>query len=55
MNWYFVALSIMVVLSLGIDLERHGKSQYKQYNFWASLASATLLMFLVVMSVRHGF
>lgn len=55
MNWYFIALSIMVVLSLGIDLERHGRTEMKRYNFFWSLVSSALLMFLVVMAIRHGF
>lgn len=39
---------VLIILSLGIDLERHGKERVVKTNFWASLIASTIIVYLVL-------
>lgn len=55
MNWYFITLVILNLLGLGIALEQHGTTEVRRNNFFVSLFTTALGVFLTVMAIRQGF
>lgn len=55
MNGWFVAICVLYVLSLGVSLGRHGQDKDEKYNFWMTLASLSIQLFLVIKAIQVGF
>ena len=55
MNWWFVALLIIGGISLGIDIERHGKPKTGTDCAWVTLIATLIQVGLVIMAIRAGF
>lgn len=55
MNGWFVAICFLYVLSLGVSLGKHGQDRDEKYNFWMSLASCSIQLFLIVKAIQVGF
>lgn len=55
MNGWFLAVIIIYVLGLGINLGKHGKKQDGTHNFWASLITIGILLFLIFKAIQTGF
>ena len=55
MNGYFIAILVIEILGLGIHLARHGEPRNDKYNFWLSLISTAINIFLIVMAIKKGF
>ena len=55
MNGWFIAVIIIYVLSLGITLGKHGKPQEGTHNFWVSLITVGIFVFLVYKAILTGF
>lgn len=54
MNGYFLTLIILYTLNLGFTLANHGEEKGK-YNFFSTLISALIEMFLIYNAIRVGF
>ena len=55
MNRWFIAICVSYVLSLGVSLGRHGQDKNEKYNFWATLASLSIQLFLTYKAIQVGF
>lgn len=55
MNGWFLAVIIIYVLSLGITLGKHGKKQDGTHNFWASLITVGIFIWLMYKAIQTGF
>lgn len=55
MNYYFMIICFLYVLSLGLHLGKHGQPREDKYNFWVSLFALALNLFLVVNAIKVGF
>jgi hypothetical protein len=49
MNGYLITFFILVFLSLGIKLAKHGEPEEGKYNFFLSLLSACFTLWLLYM------
>ncbi|WP_407390377.1 hypothetical protein [Carnobacterium jeotgali] len=47
MNWAGITLIVIYSLSLGISLTQHGKQREDKHNFWTSLISTLIVLFLI--------
>lgn len=41
-----IVLLVLLVLDLGINLGKHGEPKGDEYNFWLSLLSVTIMLYL---------
>ena len=55
MNWYFIAILALEVFGMGINLAKHGEDKDGKYNFWLSLSSTVINLFLIIMAIKKGF
>ena len=55
MNGYFIAILVFAALGIGINLAKHGESKDGEYNFWISLLSEAINLFLIIMAIKKGF
>ena len=55
MNWYFITICILYALSLGVTLAQHGKPKEGKQNFWLSLFTIILQLFLIINAIKVGF
>lgn len=55
MNGYFIAILVIEILGLGIHLAKHGEPRNDKYNFWLSLISTAINIFLIIMAIKKGF
>lgn len=54
-NGYFIAILIIDVLNLGIELARHGEIEEKEHNFFITLFSQVISLFIIYMAIKKGF
>ena len=54
MNWWFWSYIALMILMLGVDLERHGKAKTGNHSAFSSIIGYTIQAFLMVMMLRHG-
>lgn len=50
MNWATITLIILLTMSVTINLSKHGTKGEREYNFWTSLISALLQLWLIYKS-----
>lgn len=55
MNYYFIALLILLAMSLGINLTRHGQQRTDNYIFFTSLIAVIIETVLVYFAIKTGF
>ena len=55
MNIYFLIIVIIYGLNLGIRLEKYDKAKKYQYEFWLSLISTVISLWLTFMAIKTGF
>jgi hypothetical protein len=55
MNYYFIALLILISMGLGINLARHGQPKKENYNFFTSLISVIIEVTLIYFAIKTGF
>lgn len=55
MNWYFITICVVFVLSLGIELGQHGKPKEGNHSFWIALISVAIELWLIIKAIRVGF
>lgn len=55
MNYWFLALIILFVLSIGIHLAKHGEKRNEKYNFWSALMGSIIQLVLVYFAIKVGF
>ena len=55
MNVYFIIILILDTLGLGMHLAKDGEPKEGEYNFFVSLISVILNIFLIVMAIKKGF
>ena len=46
MNWATITILVLLVMSLGINLGKHGESETRTYNFWSSLINFLIMFWL---------
>jgi hypothetical protein len=52
MNTYYLILTALQVLSLGVVLAKHGEKREERYNFWTTLIATIIIQILVIMAIR---
>ncbi len=55
MNYYFITLMMLLAMSLGINLTRHGQQRTDNYNFFTSLIAVIIETVLVYFAIKTGF
>ena len=55
MNGWFIALIVLYVLELGATMSKHGEPKTGKYNFWSTLITLLILMFVIVKAIQTGF
>lgn len=55
MNYYFITLMMLLAMSLGINLIRHGQQRTDNYNFFTSLIAVIIETVLVYFAIKTGF
>ena len=55
MNYWFITICVIYTLSLGVSLAKDGEPKEGTYSFWATLISAIINVFILVMAVKTGF
>lgn len=55
MNIWFLILIGLGVLSLGGIMAKHGEKRNDRYNFWSSLISYSIEIFLIYEAIKVGF
>lgn len=55
MNYWFLAIIILQVLSLGVNLAKHGEVNESRYNFGFALFAALLNLLIIFMAITTGF
>lgn len=55
MNVYFIILCCICAISLGVSLVNHGKPREGDNNFFITLLSVAIQMFLIYKAVKFGF
>lgn len=54
MNGWLIAIIVMYVLSLGVNLGKHGRPREGEYNFWSSLISTAIMITLIYQAIKAG-
>lgn len=55
MNGWFIAYLIIAAMGLGSELSKHGEEKRSKYNFWTSLISVSIAIFIVYKAIVTGF
>lgn len=55
MNWFFISIVLLQVLTLGIDLAEHGKIKTQKVHAGKTLVGITVVTVLVFFAIKTGF
>ena len=55
MNIFFMIMVAMYILSLGVNLAKHGEEREVKWNFWAALISGAIELTLTYFAIKTGF
>lgn len=55
MNGWFLALIIIYALELGGNMVKHGEMKQGKYNFWSTLITAGILIWVIYNAIKTGF
>jgi uncharacterized membrane protein len=54
MNGWFIAYLILMTLSLGTELAKHGERREGTHNFWLTLITALIVVSIVYQAIKTG-
>ena len=55
MNYYFITILIIYVMSFGINLSRHGQPKEEKYNCFNTLIAIIIEVTLIYFAIKTGF
>lgn len=55
MNGWFIAMIILYALSLGGEMSKHGQKREGTHNFYVTLVTCLVLVFIIYKAIQTGF